>query len=73
MRDLALLLGCFAKFRSVVILQTTPENFQDFGGRFAGGTNNKDAPEVLLVRAITLGESYLYIVVRSSDFVLFFA
>ena len=46
MSDLALLLGCFAKLRRIVVRQTTPENFKNFRSRFSSGANDEDAIEL---------------------------
>jgi hypothetical protein len=73
MSDLALLLGCFAKLGCFVVLQTAPENFQDFRSGFARSANDKDAVEALLVRAIALGEKRFNVVRGGTDFALFVA
>ena len=73
MRDLALLLGRFVKFRFFVILQAPPKNFEDLRGGFACGANYKNAVELLFVIAIACVESRFDVFACSSNLLLFCA
>jgi hypothetical protein len=66
-----LFFGCHKKFRPIIILQASLENFQDFGRRLACCTNDKNAVEAPFVSAITFRERELDILARRGNFLLF--
>lgn len=73
MRDVALLLGCFVKLRRFVVRQAPPENFKNFRRGFAGGTDNENAIELMLVRAIAFRKRKFYVFASGSNCTLLFA
>src|SRR5258708_4985657 len=72
MHDLPLLLGCKLQFGCVIIVQPSPQNLQDFAGRFSRRANYEDAPELLLILTISPFQCHLYgFLLRRSLFLFF--
>src|ERR1700688_4609917 len=73
MRNLPLLFGCFEEFRGFVVSQAPFEDSKNFRRGFAGGANDENAVELLLVGAITCCKRGFDVIGCGADFSLFLA